>query len=68
MKEKTIIRFYRTSEYGNMRERFVDKHMERVYFRLTGKRTLDSVSRELVRDLSGGRVDFELVGKDVSYE
>jgi len=68
MKEKRIIRFYRTSEYGNMRERFVDKHAERVYKRLTGKTTLDSISRELVRDLSGGKVDFELVGKDISYE
>ena len=68
MKEKTIIRFYRTSEYGNIRERFMDKHTERVYKRLTGKTTLDSISRELVRDLSGGRVDFELVGKGVMYE
>jgi hypothetical protein len=41
------------------REKFIDKKQESVFFQLTGRRTLDSVSRELIRDLSGSSIEFE---------
>lgn len=55
------IRYYKTNIYGISRERFFDKGDETVFFQLTGRRTLDSVSRELIRDLSGGAVNFQEV-------
>ena len=29
-----------------------------IWKRLTGKNTIDDISRELIRDFTGGRVDF----------
>ena len=56
---KTTIKYYAQNVYGVRREKFVDKKQESVFFQLTGRRTLDSVSRELIRDLSGSSIEFE---------
>ena len=56
---KTTIKYYTQNIYGVRREKFIDKKQERVFFQLTGRRTLDSVSRELIRDLSGSSIEFE---------
>ncbi len=53
---KTTIKYYTQNIYGVRREKFIDKNQERVFFQLTGRRTLDSVSRELIRDLSGSSI------------
>ena len=58
---KTTIRYYVQNIYGVRREKFVDKAQESVFIQLTGRKTLDSVSRELIRDLSGSSVEFQQV-------
>lgn len=61
MKNIVKIEYYVQNIYGVTREKFADKAQEGVFERLTGRKTLDSVSRELVRDLTGGAVYFEQV-------
>jgi hypothetical protein len=58
---KTMIRYYVQNIYGVRREKFLDKKQESVFIQLTGRKTLDSVSRELIRDLSGSSIEFEQV-------
>ena len=58
---KTTIRYYVQNIYGVRREKFLDKKQESVFIQLTGRKTLDSVSRELIRDLSGSSVEFEQI-------
>lgn len=58
---KTKIKYYVQNIYGVRREKFVDKGQENVFIQLTGRKTLDSVSRELIRDLSGSSIEFEQV-------
>jgi hypothetical protein len=58
---KTVIKYYVQNIYGVRREKFADRAQETVFQKLTGRKTLDSISRELLRDLSGGAVDFEQV-------
>ena len=58
---KTTIKYYTQNIYGVRREKFIDKGQENVFIQLTGRKTLDSVSRELIRDLSGSSIEFEQV-------
>jgi hypothetical protein len=58
---QTKIKYYVQHIYGVPREKFIDKAQEAIFLQLTGRRTLDSVSRELIRDLSGRTVEFEQV-------
>ena len=58
---KTKIKYFVQNIYGVRREKFVDKGQESVFIQLTGRKTLDSVSRELIRDLSGSSVEFQQV-------
>lgn len=58
---KIVISYYVQNIYGVRREKFIDKSVEGIYARLTGRKTLDSVSRELVRDLTAGAVEFQQV-------
>lgn len=60
MNSKTI-EYYVQSVYGVNRERFKNKSDADLFHKLTGRRTLDGVSRELLRDLSGGAVSFKQV-------
>ncbi len=57
----TTIKYYVQHIYGTPREKFIDAAQEAVFKQLTGRKTLDSVSRELIRDLSGGAIKFEQV-------
>jgi len=57
------IKYYTVSQYGNSRE-FV--HPENsadasIIMQLTGQKTINSVIRELIRDLTGGLVTFQEV-------
>lgn len=56
-----IIKYYVQNIYGVKREKFLDKAQEDVFVKLTGRKTLDSISRELLRDLTGGAISFEQV-------
>ena len=58
---KTKIRYYVQNIYGVRREKFADKAQESVFIQLTGRKTIDSVSRELIRDLSGSQIEFEQI-------
>ena len=58
---KTTIKYYVQNIYGVRREKFADKKQESVFIHLTGRKTLDSVSRALTRDLSGSSVECEEV-------
>ena len=58
---QTKIKYYVQHIYGVPREKFIDKAQEAIFIQLTGRKTLDSVSRELIRDLSGSSVEFEQV-------
>jgi hypothetical protein len=58
---KKIIKFYRTNQFGNQRE-FVHplcKGDAQIIAQLTGQKTINGVTRELIRDLTGGTVTFE---------
>ncbi len=60
---KKVIKYYSVSQYGNLRE-FVHPDNSpdaKILSQLTGQRTINSVVRELVRDLTGGMVSFEEV-------
>lgn len=57
MNKKTI-EYYRKSNYGTTHEYVLRKGDADILQRLTGKKTIDGVTRELVRDLSGGHVTF----------
>ena len=57
----TTIKYYVQNIYGVPREKFVDAAQEAVFRQLTGRKTLDSVSRELIRDLTCRAVSFEQV-------
>ena len=56
-----FIEYYVREVFGNRREFFVDKSQETIFLRLTGRKTLDTVSRELIHDLSSGSIKFKQV-------
>lgn len=56
-----VIKYYVRELYGTKREFFIDKAESSVFQQLTGRKTLDSVSRELLRDISGGVIQFQQV-------
>lgn len=58
---KKTIEFYNREVYGTMREYVANENDANIIYRLTGKKTLTSVERELFRDLSGGLVDFKQI-------
>lgn len=58
--KKTIQYFVRVS-YGQPLEYVVNPGDAKILLQLTGKRTISGITRELLRDLSGGRIDFERV-------
>lgn len=56
----TTIKYYRKNQYGVVRE-FVhpdNKADSDIIIGLTGQKTIDSRIRELIRDLTGGTVNF----------
>lgn len=58
---KKIIEYYVTSNYCNRAEYIVNLGDAKIIAQLTGKKTINSVVRELIRDLTGGMVTFEEV-------
>ena len=58
---KKTIEFYNREVYGVVREYVSNEKDAEIIYRLTGKKTLTSVERELIRDLSGGFVDFKQI-------
>jgi hypothetical protein len=63
MKTIKVIKFYRKNSYGNeLRYIHPDNKADAdIVQRLTGKKTIDSVTMELLRDLAGGTISFQEV-------
>jgi hypothetical protein len=60
MRNSVTIKYQTVYSQGlYIREKFVEKAQEDIFYQLTGRKVLDSVSRELIRDLTGGAVTFE---------
>jgi len=57
---KTIL-FYSREVYGNVLEYVLDKGDADIIKQLTGKKTITGIERELIRDLTGGLVEFKEV-------
>lgn len=60
---KKVIKFYSVKQYGNVREFVHPDHSAEaaIIAQLTGQKTINSVVRELIRDLTGSQVTFEQV-------
>jgi hypothetical protein len=58
--KKTIL-FYSREVYGNSLEYIVNEADADIVRQLTGKKTISSKERELIRDLTGNLVDFKEV-------
>ena len=58
---KKTIEFYNREIYGTAREYLANEGDAKVFLQLTGKKTITSVERELIRDLSGGLVNFKQI-------
>jgi hypothetical protein len=58
--KKTIL-FYSREVYGNSLEYIVNEADANIVRQLTGKKTISSKERELIRDLTGSLVDFKEV-------
>lgn len=60
MRNKVKIKYQTVYSQGlYVREKFPDKAQEDIFYQLTGRKVLDSVSGELIRDLTGGAATFE---------
>jgi hypothetical protein len=59
--EKKVIQYIVRESYGNSLEYIANPADARLVELLTGRKTINSVIRELIRDLSGGRIQFEEV-------
>lgn len=63
MRNSIVIKWYRLSQFGNVRE-FVHPSSEgdaKIIRQLTGQKTITGVVRELVRDLTRGAVQWQEV-------
>jgi hypothetical protein len=57
-----VIHYYRRECYGTQLEIVVDEGDRKVLAQLTGRtKTINGTIRELLRDLSGGRIQFQEV-------
>ena len=55
------IEFYSKDVYGNRLEYVANKADADIIRKLTGKKTITGIERELIRDLTGSLVDFKEV-------
>lgn len=55
------IQYYTKNVYGNQLEYVVEPGDAKIMAQLTGKKTVTGVERELLRDLSGGLIQWEQV-------
>lgn len=60
---KTTIEFYSKNVYGNELEYVANKGDADIIRQLTGKKTIDSSIRKLIRDLSRGNISFKRILK-----
>lgn len=63
VRSQVVIKFYRTRQWGVVRE-FIHPECDgdaQIIRQLTGKLTIDSAVRELIRDLSRGYIIWEEV-------
>lgn len=58
---KKVIQYYVKHNYGSPYEYVANPDDAELIRRLTGQKTINSVMRELIRDLSGGNVTFEKI-------
>jgi hypothetical protein len=58
---KKTIEFFQKEVYGNSLEYIANESDAKIISQLTGKKTITSVERELIRDLSGGLVNFKQI-------
>lgn len=56
--KKTLIEFYVREVYGTRLEYVKNAADARIIQQLTGKKTITSITRELIRDLSRGQIQF----------
>ena len=61
MYQKKVIKFVVREVYGNSLEYVASKGDAKIILGLTGQKTINGRVRELIRDLTGGSVDFERV-------
>lgn len=55
---KKTIQYYRKNVYGVTKEYIANPADAAIVTQLTGQKTINSVVRELFRDLTGGQVEF----------
>ena len=58
---KKTIQFKVETQWGNRREFVVNQNDARIILQLTGKKTIDSMTRNLISELTAGAVNFEQV-------
>jgi len=58
---KKTIQYYIKDVYGNRLEYILNKSDADIIRQLTGKKTISGIERELIRDLTGSRVEFQEV-------
>ena len=56
-----VIEFYSKDVYGNRLEYVINNDDAYIISRLTGKKTISGVERELIRDLTGSFIEFKEV-------
>ena len=55
------IEYYSKEVYGNRLEYVINKDDAYIISRLTGKKTISEIERELIRDLTGSFIEFKEV-------
>lgn len=55
------IQYYKKSVYGNTLEYVINQGDAKIISQLTGQKTINGVVRELIRDLSEGKIQFQEV-------
>jgi len=55
------IEYYSKEVYGNRLEYVINKDDAYIISRLTGKKTISEIERELIRDLTGSFIQFKEV-------
>jgi hypothetical protein len=55
---KIKIQYFKKSVYGNTFEYVADAGKAQILTKLTGQKTINGVTRELLRDLTAGQIEF----------
>ena len=68
MENKIIIDFYVKQNYGVTHEYVATAGPRQIIQQLTGRSTITPAIRELIRDLTGGTIQFNLIHKPWSSQ